>query len=323
MPKKKEFFSVIDPEVHRGDGIADFNLMFSGKTFRVGQQIAAIEDMNQHRSPKMQILYVVINSSADTSVENGVTFSRRGGTIPAITILRNKPEMALEEVRKLDKESGFVDVIFFDEVHFLPLSIIGVISQFQQDRRIQWVAGLSEDFRGEPYFVTQQIAKLFKYHIAQRPMCTIQDSEGEQCGNLAAQTIRMVKVSQTVDGVSYPNARSFNFYKHEKSGDKRVTLVMEGYLPAPYWHKTELPRGTPGIEYTVACMSHLEMAQARKTEALSVIEHIKRKKAVGEADIKRIFANYEDLENILKFAVEERGIVYNPETELYSFRRAA
>ena len=94
--EKRDVLANIDPDLLRGEGVVDFNVMFSGKTFRIRQQVDAIEDMNKHRSKKRQIGYVVINNAVDTSVASGATYSRRVGSIPALTIPRANPEKAID-----------------------------------------------------------------------------------------------------------------------------------------------------------------------------------------------------------------------------------
>ncbi len=311
--EKRRILANIDVDELKGNGVLDFNIMFSSKTFRILQQIEAIKDMNKHRSLNKQIKYIVLNNSADINTENGTTHSRRAGNIEALTIERNNTKSAIELIEKLDMEKGYTNVIFWDEVQFLDLNIIPAMLKFKKEERVQWIAALGEDFRGEPYFHINEIRRLFDYEIISRPSCTIQ-IEDRQCSNNATQTIRMVQGFKMIEGMTYPNAKKIKFYKI--NNDEKN--LIEDYVPAPYWHKTELPRGTEGIEYTVACAEHVLLP--RKKETLEVMSYIKNKNEIGKIEIHKQFSE-DDIDNILNFLVEEKGLKYNTITDKYYIRK--
>src|SRR3989344_771699 len=143
--EKRRVLANIDPNILQGDGVVDFNIMFSSKTFRILQQVEAIKDMNAHRALDMQIGFVIINNSADSYTETGTTYSRRGGSFKALTVPRDNPSAALEKVYQLDAEEGFKDVVIWDELQFFDLNIIPIILKFKQEGRVQWLSGLSAD----------------------------------------------------------------------------------------------------------------------------------------------------------------------------------
>ncbi len=312
--EKRDILANIDPDLLRGEGVVDFNIMFSGKTFRIRQQVDAIDDMNKHRSQKRQIGYVVINNAVDTSVVSGATYSRRTGSIPALTIPRHHPEKAIEELHRLDETEGFKHVILWDELQFLDLRVIPVILELQRQERVQWLAGLKSDFRGEDYFHMEKIAKLFSYRVVSRATCTFETEQGEQCSEPAVQTVRMVKPSDE-QTIVYPDRTSRSFYKKENG--KSEVLVAD-HVYAPYWQVTSLPRGTQGIEYTVACVEHTFVPRLTETRALFSYIRNQRETDKKHLDAHPVFSEYPDLDSMLEFIVNERGIKYDSASRRYS-----
>jgi len=307
--------SSFDPDIVQGDGVVDFNIMFSGKTFRISQMIDTINDINKHRSNRKLIRYAVINNSIDRSVREGTTFSRRTGEINALTIPRDNPLAALEKIRELDKTGGFRDVIAWDELHYMNLDVLPIILEFQKEGRAQWFSGLDTDFRKEPYFLMTAILKLFKYRIKSRATCTFEEAN-ERCSDPAVQNIRMVQNFVAINEREYPNTVHGSFYKKDNGS---LEIVITDYAYAPYWQRTVLVRGTPGIEYTVACAKHSCVPRANETKI--IFDYIQKQRVTTIEKIKNEgFSNMPDLEDILKFLVTERNIKYDNEKKLYSFK---
>jgi len=307
--EKSEVSSDIYSSKFIGDGIVDAGVMFSAKTHRIKAQIESIIDRNRYRSPKNQIRYVVINNSTDTSVQSGTTYSRRSGLIDAITISRNDPNSAIDILHELDEQSKeTIPIVFIDEVQFLPIKFMETIFRFKNEKRRQWIAGLSKDFRGEKFETMDVIKEIFSFYVDIKPNCTF-DVDGEQCGQDASNTVRVI------DNANYPLKTPIKYYKSNDDGSNRE--IKNGFF-APYWDKTILPRDSKGIDYTVVCEEHFKVPRTDETK--QIYEAIKKVHYINKNDLLKNFNRFEDLEQILGFLSIERNIKIDGDKYIFSYK---
>ena len=104
-------------------------------------------------------------------------YSHNGSKIEAISI--NQPEELLE---KLEKDT---EVIAIDEAQFYNDDIVSICQKLADKGKRVIIAGLDQDFRGEPFGPMPKLLAIAEYIDKLQAICMV-------CGNPASRTQRLV-----------------------------------------------------------------------------------------------------------------------------------
>lgn len=104
-------------------------------------------------------------------------YSHNGSKIEAISI--NQPEELLE---KLEKDT---EVIAIDEAQFYNDDIVSICQKLADKGKRVIIAGLDQDFRGEPFGPIPKLLAIAEYIDKLQAICMV-------CGNPASRTQRLV-----------------------------------------------------------------------------------------------------------------------------------
>ncbi|WP_338961380.1 MULTISPECIES: thymidine kinase [unclassified Spiroplasma] len=143
--------------------------MFAGKTEEFMRRI------NRLQYAKRKVL--VFKPKVDIRYDAKKVVSHKGVSITAIVI--DDPMQILKHV---DKE---IEAVAIDEVQFFKLSIIEVIKTLANQNKQVIVAGLDQDFRGEPFPVTKELLALAEFVTKLDAVCV-------KCGKAATRTQRII-----------------------------------------------------------------------------------------------------------------------------------
>ncbi|WP_342257651.1 thymidine kinase [Spiroplasma endosymbiont of Nomada ruficornis] len=143
--------------------------MFAGKTEEFMRRI------NRLQYAKRKVL--VFKPKVDIRYDAQKVVSHKGVSITAIVI--DDPMQILKHV---DKE---IEAVAIDEVQFFKPSIIEVIKTLANQNKQVIVAGLDQDFRGEPFPVTKELLALAEFVTKLDAVCV-------KCGKAATRTQRII-----------------------------------------------------------------------------------------------------------------------------------
>ncbi|WP_338975731.1 thymidine kinase [Spiroplasma endosymbiont of Monopis laevigella] len=143
--------------------------MFAGKTEEFMRRI------NRLQYAKRKVL--VFKPKVDIRYDAKKVVSHKGVSITAIVI--DDPMQILKHV---DKE---IEAVAIDEVQFFKPSIIEVIKTLANQNKQVIVAGLDQDFRGEPFLVTKELLALAEFVTKLDAVCV-------KCGKAATRTQRII-----------------------------------------------------------------------------------------------------------------------------------
>ncbi|WP_308149605.1 thymidine kinase [Spiroplasma sp. AdecLV25b] len=143
--------------------------MFAGKTEEFMRRI------NRLQYAKRKVL--VFKPKVDSRYDAKKVVSHKGVAITAIVI--NDPL----EILKYVNEN--VAAIAIDEVQFFNPIIIEVIKQLADSNKQVIVAGLDQDFRGEPFSVMKELLALAEFVTKLDAVCV-------ECGQAATRTQRII-----------------------------------------------------------------------------------------------------------------------------------
>lgn len=143
--------------------------MFAGKTEEFMRRI------NRLQYAKRKVL--VFKPKVDIRYDAKKVVSHKGVSITAIVI--DDPMQILKHV---DKE---IEAVAIDEVQFFKPSIIEVIKTLANQNKQVIVAGLDQDFRGEPFPVTKELLSLAEFVTKLDAVCV-------KCGKAATRTQRII-----------------------------------------------------------------------------------------------------------------------------------
>ncbi|WP_339047776.1 thymidine kinase [Spiroplasma endosymbiont of Colias croceus] len=143
--------------------------MFAGKTEEFMRRI------NRLQYAKRKVL--VFKPKVDIRYDAKKVVSHKGVSITAIVI--NDPMQILKHI---DKE---IEAVAIDEVQFFKPSIIEVIKTLANQNKQVIVAGLDQDFRGEPFPVTKELLALAEFVTKLDAVCV-------KCGKAATRTQRII-----------------------------------------------------------------------------------------------------------------------------------
>jgi len=143
--------------------------MFAGKTEEFMRRINRLE------YAKRKVL--VFKPKIDIRYDAKKVVSHKGVAITAIVI--DDPQLILKYVTE------DVTAIAIDEVQFFDISIIAVIKELANHNKQVIIAGLDQDFRGEPFAVTKELLALAEFVTKLDAVCV-------KCGKAATRTQRIV-----------------------------------------------------------------------------------------------------------------------------------
>ena len=155
---------------HHGGGWIEIVVgsMFSGKTQELIRRLRLAQIARQ----KVQ----VFNSALDIRYAKNHIVSHDLAKTPSIAVAKAKDI--------LEKVSGDTQVVGIDEVQFFDADIIAVCEKLADEGRRVIVAGLDQDFRGEPFEVTARLMALSEFVTKNLAICML-------CGNPANRSQRL------------------------------------------------------------------------------------------------------------------------------------
>lgn len=142
--------------------------MFSGKT----QELIRRLRLSSIARQKVQ----VFNSALDARYAKSHIVSHDRAKIPCIAV-----KDAKEILRRVEADT---QVIGIDEVQFFTGDVVKVCETLANDGRRVIVAGLDQDFRGEPFEVTCRLMGVAEFVTKNLAICTV-------CGNPANRSQRL------------------------------------------------------------------------------------------------------------------------------------
>lgn len=143
--------------------------MFAGKTEEF------IRRINRLQYAKRKVL--VFKPKVDIRYDAKKVVSHKGVSITAIVI-----DYPMQILKHVDKE---IEAVAIDEVQFFKPSIIEVIKKLANQNKQVIVAGLDQDFRGEPFPVTKELLALAEFVTKLDAVCV-------KCGKAATRTQRII-----------------------------------------------------------------------------------------------------------------------------------
>lgn len=143
--------------------------MFAGKTEEFMRRI------NRLQYAKRKVL--VFKPKVDIRYDAKKVVSHKGLSITATVI-----DDPMQILKYVDKE---VEAVAIDEVQFFKPSIIEVIKKLVNQNKQVIVAGLDQDFRGEPFSVTKELLALAEFVTKLDAVCV-------KCGKAATRTQRII-----------------------------------------------------------------------------------------------------------------------------------
>lgn len=143
--------------------------MFSGKSEELIRRVRRV----QIAKKKVQVFKPTI----DNRFAIQYIYSHNGSKIKAINI--SQPKELLE---KLDPDT---EVIAIDEAQFYSDDIVSICQKLADEGKRIIIAGLDQDFRGEPFGPMPKLLAIAEYVSKLQAICMV-------CGNPASRTQRMV-----------------------------------------------------------------------------------------------------------------------------------
>lgn len=143
--------------------------MFSGKSEELIRRVHRVQIARK----KVQVFKPII----DNRFAVQYIYSHNGSKIEAINI--SQPKELLE---KLDPD---IEVIAIDEAQFYSDDIISICQKLADQGKRIIIAGLDQDFRGEPFGPVPKLLAIAEYIDKLRAICMV-------CGNPASRTQRLV-----------------------------------------------------------------------------------------------------------------------------------
>lgn len=148
--------------------------MFSGKSEELIRRVKRAKYAKQN--------VVVFKHASDMRYDLTKVSSHNKNMIEAIPV--NTPENIIKCVRHYEL-TGEVHVVAIDEVQFFDESIVSVIKQLTFEGKRVIVAGLDQDFRGEPFTFMGYLMAIADYVDKLHAICVV-------CGKEASRTQRII-----------------------------------------------------------------------------------------------------------------------------------
>jgi len=143
--------------------------MFSGKSEELIRRVHRVQIARK----KVQVFKPII----DNRFAVQYIYSHNGSKIEAINISQPK-----ELLKKLDPDT---EVIAIDEAQFYSDDIISICQKLADQGKRVIIAGLDQDFRGEPFGPVPKLLAIAEYIDKLQAICMV-------CGNSASRTQRLV-----------------------------------------------------------------------------------------------------------------------------------
>jgi len=143
--------------------------MFSGKSEELIRRVHRVQIARK----KVQVFKPII----DNRFAVQYIYSHNGSKIEAINISQSK-----ELLEKLDPDT---EVIAIDEAQFYSDDIISICQKLADQGKRIIIAGLDQDFRGEPFGPVPKLLAIAEYIDKLQAICMV-------CGNQASRTQRLV-----------------------------------------------------------------------------------------------------------------------------------
>lgn len=143
--------------------------MFSGKSEELIRQIRHVLFAKQK--------IAVFKPQLDTRYAEQAIVSHNGNQVTAIPI-HNSQEIMLHITNE-------IDVIAIDEVQFFDKDIVKVVQQLANEGYRVIVAGLDQDFRGEPFYPMPELMAISEQITKLHAVCAV-------CGAPASRTQRLI-----------------------------------------------------------------------------------------------------------------------------------
>jgi len=143
--------------------------MFSGKSEELIRRVHRV----QIAKKKVQVFKPTI----DTRYSIQYIYSHNGTKIEAINISNSK--------ELLEKTEPDTEVVAIDEAQFYDKGIVAICQKLADQGRRVMVAGLDQDFRGEPFGPIPELLAVAEYIDKLQAICMI-------CGSPASKTQRLV-----------------------------------------------------------------------------------------------------------------------------------
>lgn len=143
--------------------------MFSGKSEELIRRVHRV----QIAKKKVQVFKPTI----DTRYSIQYIYSHNGTKIEAINISNSK-----ELLEKIESDT---EVVAIDEAQFYDQEIVAICQKLADQGRRVMVAGLDQDFRGEPFGPIPELLAVAEYIDKLQAICMI-------CGSPASRTQRLV-----------------------------------------------------------------------------------------------------------------------------------
>ena len=149
--------------------------MFSGKTEELIRRLVRARIARQR--------VVVFKPAVDTryAVEDVVTHS--GVRVPCIPV---------ERASEIEARVGDAEVIGIDEAQFFDATLVGVANRLADGGRRVVVAGLDQDFRGEPFEPIPQLLAVAEYITKNLAVCMVCGGPADRSQRLVARDVRVV-----------------------------------------------------------------------------------------------------------------------------------
>ncbi|MGL5268682.1 MAG: thymidine kinase [Spiroplasma sp.] len=162
---------------HYNDGWIEIitGCMFAGKTEEFIRRIIRLQYANRK--------VLVFKPTIDIRYSATKVVTHKGVSIKAIMIDRNQPEEIIKMLEK--KENQDVAAVAIDEVQFFHKNIVEILNQLANNNKQVIVAGLDQDFRGEPFLVMSEILPRAEFVTKLDAICVV-------CGAAATRTQRII-----------------------------------------------------------------------------------------------------------------------------------
>lgn len=147
--------------------------MYASKTENLISRITSLEYAKQ--------VIKIYKPKVDNRYSDNEIVSHAGTRIPA-TVIENSKEIMQDLMSKMVK---LPDVVVIDEVQFFDEGIIDVVEKLADAGIRVIVAGLDQDFRGEPFGVIAQLMARAEIVTKLTAVCTV-------CGSAATRSQRLV-----------------------------------------------------------------------------------------------------------------------------------
>lgn len=143
--------------------------MFSGKSEELIRRVRRV----QIAKKKVQVFKPTIDDRYDIQH----IYSHNGTKVEAINVIKSK-----EILETVEPDT---EVIAIDEAQFYDHDIVSICQKFADQGRRVIIAGLDQDFRGEPFGPIPKLLAIAEYVDKLQAICMV-------CGNTASRTQRLV-----------------------------------------------------------------------------------------------------------------------------------